>query len=630
MKIIKKSIIPLVFLVCSISISFAQNITVGNTSQTLKDLQDSIQKILIETNTNGASVVLVSGDSVILLREFGKADVENNIEVNPNTLFRLGSVSKLFVGLAILKLQEERRLSLKDKVKDLIPDLKIINPWEEKYPIRIENLLEHTAGLSDWSLAELGCNNPQIKTLKESLEYYPKGRVAKYAPGTRTLYSNLGVSIAAYIVEQISGMPYEDYIATYFFKPMGIVDMSFHNSEKYKTLGAKGYDNGNRIAFLYPLYRPSAGLIGSPKDLSKLLAFFINRGKVNNTQILSDSSLQRMERGESFTISKSDIFSDFIGLTNVITRYNGFMYHGHGGHVPGSNADLKYLPKYNLGFAIMVNNEDESVDRKIASLIMAYQTQNLPQKPAKSKISAIPPTTDLSGYYMPTNYKFDALKFFEKIKRLQKIWYKNDTLYAKTVLNGNSTIKYIQTNNNEYMSVDYNRMGFVQIHDIVEGQVIYGNRGMLKKISPNYAYTLLVVFWSLFIVPFAIIIFAVISLFIYLFGKRKNKTVLWITLYPLITISFLSVIIIALKMVLQTNMDAFILLGNITPLSILIFIGTIGFALTSLRSVYYIFKNRKVKISRVFYYYSFLVAIFNLVYTIYFFSNGLIGIMTWT
>jgi len=231
---------------------------------------------------------------------------------------------------------------------------------------------------------------------------------------------------------------------------------------------------------------------------------------------------------------------------------------------------------------------------------------------------------------MPTNYKFDAIKFFEKIKGLQKFWYKNDTLYTKTVLNGNSTIKYIQTNNNEYMSVDYNRMGFVQIHDLVEGQVIYGNTGMLKKISPIYAYTLLVIFGALFIVPFIIIVFAVINLIIYPFRKEKNKTALWITLLPFLTILFLFAIIFALKIVIHTNMDAFLILGNITPISILIFIGTIGFALTSLWTIYYIYKNRKIEMSRVFYYQSFLVAIFNLVFTVYFFSNGLIGLMTWT
>jgi len=626
----KKILLFSILLVFSLSASFSQDIDKLKVPNTLTELQDSIQKILIETKTNGAAIVLVSGDSVVLHREFGKADVENNINVNTNTLFRLGSVSKLFVGLSILKLQEEGRLSLKDKVEDIIPELKIINPWRNKYPIRIENLLEHTAGLGDWSLAELACNNPTIKTLKESLEYYPKGRVAKYAPGTRTEYSNLGVSIAAYIVEKVSGMSYEDYVDTNFFKPLGITDMSFHNSDIYKKIGAKGYDNGNRLPFLYPLYRPSVGLISSPKDLSKLLVFFNNRGKVKNTQILSDLSLQRMERGESFNISRSDIFSDYIGLTNYITRYKGFKYHGHGGHVPGSNADFQYLPEYNLGFVVMVNNEDESVaDDKISTLIMAYQTKNLPQKLTETKMTVIRPTIDLSGYYIPINYKFDAIKFLKKIKRLKKIWYKNDTLYTKNVLKGNTTVKFIQTDTNEYRSIDNNRIGFVQINDLVEGQVIYGNIGMLKRISPIYAYTLLVIFWAFFIIPLTIITFAVISLLVYLFRKKKNKTELWVTLWPLITISFLFVIIFAIKMLIHTNMDAFLLLGNITPLSVLIFIGTIGFALTSLWTIYYIYKNRKVKMNKILYYHSVLVALFNLIFTIYFFSNGEIGIMTW-
>jgi CubicO group peptidase (beta-lactamase class C family) len=223
----KKIYTVLFFLIFSLSQCFAQDISNIKIPKTLNELQDSIQKILIETNTLGAGIAMVSGDSVVLLRGFGKTDSENNSDVNPNTLFRLGSVSKLFVGLAILKLQEEGRLNLKDKVKDLIPDLKIINPSQEKHPIRVENLLEHTAGFSDWSLAELACNNPQIKTLKESLEYYPKGRIANYVPGTRTQYSNLGVSIAAYIVERVSGMPYDEYIDKYFFKAMGITDMSY-------------------------------------------------------------------------------------------------------------------------------------------------------------------------------------------------------------------------------------------------------------------------------------------------------------------------------------------------------------------------------------------------------------------
>ena len=630
MKTIRISFALVVILHFSISLCFAQDVSNVKGPQTLAELQDSIRKILKETNTPGAGVVMVSGDETIMLEGFGKADKENNIDVNENTLFRLGSVSKLFVGLAILKLQEEGRLSLKEKVKDLIPDLEIINPWEDKHPIRVENLLEHTAGLNDWSLAELGCNNPNIKTLKQSLEYYPKGRVAKYVPGSRTSYSNLGVSIAAYIVEKVSGMPYEVYIDKYFFKPMGITDMSFSNSDKYKKAGAKGYDNGNLLPFLYPLYRPSAGLIGSPKDMVNMLKFFINRGKINNTQLLSDSSLKRMERGESFTVSNSDIFSDGIGLTNYISRYKGFAYHGHGGHVPGSNADFKYLPEFNIGFAVMINNEDESViDNRISMLIMAYQTKDLPQEPIKTKEAIHNSKLNLSGYYIGVNTKFKVLRFFEKIQYIQKIWYKDDTLYKKNVLKGYSTGKFIQTDSNEFRLANSNSIGFIQITDPVEGQVLYGNIGMLKKISPIYAYSLLTIFWALFIIPFIITVFALLRLLIYLFGKKKDKTALMINLWPFISISFLFAIFIALKISIQTNIDSFLLLGNISPLSLLIFIGTIGFALASLWSVYYIFMNRHEKMSRVFYYTAVLTAIFNLIFTIYFLSNGIIGIMTW-
>ena len=126
----KKLITILLLLSIAMSLCFAQERSDIKSPQILTELQDSIQKILIETNTPGAGIVMVSGDDVVLLKGLGKADLENNIDVNQNTMFRLGSVSKLFVGLAVLKLQEEGRLNLKDKVKDIIPEIEIKNPWE--------------------------------------------------------------------------------------------------------------------------------------------------------------------------------------------------------------------------------------------------------------------------------------------------------------------------------------------------------------------------------------------------------------------------------------------------------------------------------------------------------------------
>lgn len=620
----KKIISFLLIVSFSVSLSFAQDNSNINNLRTLEELQDSIQKILIKTNTPGAGIAMVSGDSIVLLRGFGKADIEDDIDVSENTLFRLGSVSKLFVSLAILKLQEEGQLNLKDKVSDLIPDLEIINPWEDKYPITIENLLEHTAGLNDWSFAEIGSNDPKPKNLKESLEYYPKGRVARFVPGTRIQYSNLGVSIAAYIVERISGMTYEDYIKKYFFKPMGMKNMTFRNSEQYQKTGAKGYDNGTQIPYLHSLYRPSTALIGSPKEIINLLKFFIRRGKVDGIELISESSLKRMEHNESLNIENSKLFNRH-GLGNAPSYYKNFIYRGHGGSVPGSNADFSYLPEYNLGYAIMINGENPDVEHILSDLIKQYQTKDLPKETVKINKAIYKSNQDLSGYYIAVNYKFDLFKFKDKIKSLTKIWHKDDTLFVKKVLRQYPD-KFYPNENNVFKS-ESGRAFLFQENDLVEGQIIYGNMGMFKKISPIYAYTLPIIFWAFFIVPITIIVFAMFRLLIYLFGKKKDKIALWISLWPLINISF--ILVIVLYMSLQTRLETFLLLGNISSLSLLIFIGTIGFALSSLWSIYYIFKNRKAKMSKIFYYHSFLVAIFNLIFTIYFFSTGLIGIMTW-
>lgn len=627
MKIILKLITVLLFLPFCISLCFAQGVSNANEPQTLSELQDSIQKILIETNTPGAAIAMVCGDEVVLLKGLGKADIENNLDVDKNTMFRLGSVSKLFVGLAILKLQEEGRLNLKDKVRDLIPDLEIINPWEDQYPIRIENLLEHTSGLSDWSFAEIGSNDPKPKTLKESLEYYPKGRVAKFVPGTRVQYSNLGVSIAAYIVEKVSGVPYEEYIATNFFKPMGMRNMTFRYTGQYQKTGAKGYDNGILMPYLHVLYRPSAALTGPPEDMVNMLKFFINRGKINNVQIISDSSLQRMERMESMHIGHSEVFKG-AGLTNAAEYYKNFVYRGHGGSVPGSNADFCYLPQYKMGYAVMINGNDQDVLNKISYLIKEYQTKDLPQQVVAPKKSIHKSTQDLSGYYLPVNFKFDAIKFFLKIKSMQKIWHKDDTLYVKS-FSGQFPEKFYPNGNKEFVSVHSDRIMIFQTNDPVEGQVIYGSLGMLKKIPSFYAFALLIIFWAFFIIPVSVIIFALIGSLIYLFGRKKNKVALWICLWPFVTISSFLAIVIACVLSLHTTLDVFLQLGNISPISILIFAGTICFALASLWSVYYIYRNRHVKMPGILYYHSVVAAIFNIIFTIYFLSNGLIGLMTW-
>lgn len=618
----------LLVLLFSISLSFAQDEAKNLGPKTLEELQDSILNILIENNIPGTGIVMVSGNDIVFLKGIGKADVENNRDVNENTMFRLGSVSKLMVGLSILKLQEEGKLNLKDKISDLIPDIEITNQWEEEYPIRVENLLEYSAGFGDWSIAELASNDPQPKTLKESLEFYPKTSITKYAPGTRSQYSNFGVSLAAYIVETVSGMSYEDYVDKTFFKPMGMENMTFLHTKKYQQTGAQCYANGIKLPYHHILYRPSAALTGSPKELAYLLQFFINRGKVNSIQIISENSLQRMESSESIVIEHSQAFKSQ-GLTNYSSFYKGFEYRGHGGSVFGSNSDFRYLPEYNLGFAVMINGDDQEIRDDISRLIKQYQTKDLPQKTEEPrKVISYKSNQDLTGFYMDVNCKFEAIKFFKKIKSIKKIWHQGDTLYVKNVLQQHPE-KYMANDKGEFVSVRSERQVIFQTNDPVAGQVIYGSIGMIKKISSTYTNFLLFIFWALLIAPISISLLALMRLMFFLIAKKKDKTALWICLWPFISIAIILSIALVLWMGLETKMDAYLILGNLSPISTYLFIATIAFALSSIWSIYYILKNRHTKMSRIFFYHSALAALINLIFTIYFFNNGIIGLMTW-
>lgn len=110
--------------------SWAQDESTG--PETIEELKIAIEKVLTETNTPAAGVALLNKDGSVWIAGLGKANVEQDIDASENTMFRIGSTSKMFVSLAILKLQEEGRVGLKDRVRDLAPEIEYENPCSGK------------------------------------------------------------------------------------------------------------------------------------------------------------------------------------------------------------------------------------------------------------------------------------------------------------------------------------------------------------------------------------------------------------------------------------------------------------------------------------------------------------------
>jgi CubicO group peptidase (beta-lactamase class C family) len=128
--------------------------------KTTAELDQALRKVLVETKTPGVGVSVVAHDRVLWTAGIGKADVAKGIEVTPDTLFRIGSVSKSIVSLSILKLEEQGKLHLTDTARSLAPEIPFSNPWESTDPVRIVNLLEHTTGFDDLHFSEYANNDP--------------------------------------------------------------------------------------------------------------------------------------------------------------------------------------------------------------------------------------------------------------------------------------------------------------------------------------------------------------------------------------------------------------------------------------------------------------------------------------
>lgn len=178
-----------------------------------------------ELNVAGATMALVRDGEVIYAKGFGQADMEKDRPVKADdTLFRWGSISKIFTWTAIMQLVEQGKVSLDADVNDYLVDIRI--PEAFGGPVRVKDLMAHTPGFEDEGLGHLFESDPaNVLPLKEYLLKYQPKRVRP--AGVAFAYSNYGSALAGHIVANVSGMPFEDYMEANVFGPLGMQDTTF-------------------------------------------------------------------------------------------------------------------------------------------------------------------------------------------------------------------------------------------------------------------------------------------------------------------------------------------------------------------------------------------------------------------
>jgi CubicO group peptidase (beta-lactamase class C family) len=368
--------------------------------QDVAALQARIEALMREHKVPGASIALVSRDAVLWAGGLGVADVASGRPATAETRFRIGSISKTFISLAVLQQQEAGRLSLSDTLSSRAPEIQVDNRWEATAPVRLEHLLEHTAGFDDLSLHDYGTEAPDV-SLPDSLAQTGESRRVRWQPGRSYFYSNVGPVAAARVVENVSGQAYAEYVDEHIFRPLGISSASYFLPADVRATMATSYeaDGVTVLPATNPLDWPSGTLTIAPGDMASFIQMMLNRGSYRGTTLLQPASIERMERPATSLGAQNGLRVGY-GLGLEIMVMEQFVFYGHSGATDGFLSYVGYLPDAGLGYYLSINSANDEGFVAIIELINAYLTRDLP-KPA-------PPATaqpdgseldQLTGYY---------------------------------------------------------------------------------------------------------------------------------------------------------------------------------------------------------------------------------------
>lgn len=594
-------------------------------AQSISELQQQLTKILSDTHAPGVSIAIVHRDGPEWVTALGKADVASNRDATAWTLFRIGSTSKAFASLSILKLVREGKLSLDDPIRKLIPEVGFDNKWESTDPVRVVHLLEHSTGWDDMHLREYAKDAPNMD-LRTALDFGRSSRFSRWRPGTRMAYCNTGPAVAAYIVEKITGERFEDYVEQNFFQPIGMKTATYFKPDPNQATTLYHADGKTPYPYWNITYRPAGAINASAQDMAAYVQFYLNRGNVHGTQLVPVSDIDRMESPAS-TWAAHDGLKAGYGLSNYWTFNEGFVYHGHNGGVEGGLTEMAYLPEYNMGYFYSINSGNSDAFSKIGKAIRAYITLHL-QRPAVPAAAPLPPdAADYAGFYQPDSPRQEVTRFLDRLVGLSRLHFDNGKMLLSSI---NQTNTFIPVSGHLFRYTGKDdppepAASAALLTPNAEGRFIQA--GVTLKRIPTW--------FALFeILVTALVALALISILLYapvwiiggFFKKRRRPAERPMRLWPLLAVLCL---IAFVAIVILCGSDIISRLGNVTIWSLAIFCTTLLFAAASLISAWAAWRARAEGARRSVRIYSMIVSAALVIATVYLAYWGIIGLRTW-
>ncbi|MEO8574597.1 MAG: serine hydrolase domain-containing protein, partial [Pyrinomonadaceae bacterium] len=313
---------------------------------------DGILPLQIERdNIAGATIAVVKDGRVLFSKGYGYADVANKKSVSvEETMFRPGSISKLFTWTAVMQLQEQGKLDLNKDVNEYL-DFKIPDAFGQS--ITLTNILTHTPGFEE-QIKDLFVVDTKPPNLGDYVKTHIPTRI--YPPGKVPAYSNYATALAGYIVERVSGKQFADYIDENIFKPLGMNRSTFVQPLPANFTDAMS--NGYRIATDDPLpfemvtAFPAGSLSSTASDMSKFMLAHLQGGQLNGQRILKPETAALMHT----RLFGLDDAAHGMAHGFYEEDQNGLKIVGHGGDTIAFHSDLHLLLDKGVGFFVSYNS----------------------------------------------------------------------------------------------------------------------------------------------------------------------------------------------------------------------------------------------------------------------------------
>lgn len=352
--------------------------------------EDRVAELLEEHGAPGAAVTVVLGGEQIATASHGYADLAEGTPMDAGEhLLPTASVAKSFTAAAVLTLVEEGRLDLAEDVNTYLPE----DARLSGAPVTLHDLLTHTPGFAE-VVERLGGDGDT--TLAGVVRDAVPERL--FAPGEYTAYSNYGIALAGYVVQEVSGTPFEEYVRQHVFAPAGMADTAFvqlADARADRPLVTSHRADGTPVEDMHIGDVPAGAAVTTTADMARFMAALLDGGRVDGEQALAPGVAEAMlERQDGMHPATTGM-----GYGTYQWRAGEVPLIGHGGDLPGVHTGYAVLPGLEAGVFVAVNGDDAAGANPLMDLRMAvvgafadtFAPQGFPE-------GAADPDADLGAY----------------------------------------------------------------------------------------------------------------------------------------------------------------------------------------------------------------------------------------